>query len=86
VERVVVELAGVLGVLAAVIVVGSVVSVVLLLLLLLLVWRLLLPPLVLVRVLSVMATLLLWVVEKEAEVLEEWGWWRFRLWFARWER
>jgi hypothetical protein len=56
------------------------------LLLLPLLWRLLLPPLVLVRVLSVTATLLLWVVEKEAEVLEEWGWWRFRLWFARWER
>jgi hypothetical protein len=54
-------------------------------LLLPLLWKLLLPPLVLVRVLSVTATLL-WVVEKEAEVLEEWGWWRFRLWFARWER
>jgi hypothetical protein len=54
-------------------------------LLLPLLWRLLLPPLVLVRVLSVTATLL-WVVEKEAEVVEEWGWWLFRLWFARWER
>ena len=52
---------------------------------LLLLCRLLLPPLVLVRVLSVTATLL-WVVEKEAEALEECGWWRFRLWFARWWR